>query len=171
MLTGRGFDLLGGAKIKSVQRGTFTVSSGTTVSISPVDLSKSVLLIQAHNNSSSGLRSYPKRFSYYVDLTDTQTITFTRDDTDSVTVNWTVIEFENILVQKLTGTIPPNTQYVDLTISAIDTSKTFLITPYMRDDEYGAMAQIINSNTIRVSLNGSIADTSKPYVVFVVTLP
>jgi len=105
-----------------------------------------------------------------MDLTDAQTITFTRDDTESVTVNWTVIEFENIIVQKLTGTIPAYTQYVDLTISAIDTTKTFLITPYVRDDEYGAMAHLINSNTIRVSLNSIIDRTSAPYVVFVVTL-
>ena len=135
-----------------------------------MNLSKSVLLIQAHNNLSSGIRYYPKGFSYYMDLTDAQTITFTRDDKESVTVNWTVIEFENIIVQKLTGTIPAYTQYVDLTISAIDTTKTFLITPYVRDDEYGAMAHLINSNTIRVSLNRSIDRTSAPYVVFVVTL-
>lgn len=114
----------GGLKIKSIQRGTITISSGftATATVNAVDLSKAVLF---HNGATSGSTSSCN--TPIIDLTDATTITATRDyDISTGTVNYTLVEFEGL--EKITmGTFAFDNSPSTLTIDEVDLGKTILL--------------------------------------------
>lgn len=114
----------GGLKIKSIQRGTITISSGltATATVNAVDLSKAVLF---HNGATSGSTNYCN--PPIIDLTDATTITATRSSNISTgTANYTLVEFEGL--EKITmGAFAFDNSPSTLTIDEVDLGKTILL--------------------------------------------
>ena len=114
----------GGLKIKSIQRGTITISSGltATATVNAVDLSKAVLF---HNGATSGYSSACN--PPIIELTDATTITATRSySTATGAVNYTLVEFEGL--EKITmGTFEFKDSPSTLTIDEVDLGKTILL--------------------------------------------
>lgn len=123
MPTGRGFELFGGAKIKSVQYGV--LSGVGDVAISPIDVSKSVLLFSySINNDSTVYRLIKGR------IINATTINFSRYQASSnpCYIAWYVVEFEgNILVQMGESNIVGGSDTVNVTISPVDLNKSFVV--------------------------------------------
>lgn len=133
MPTGRGFSLFGGAKLKSVQYGTVTLSSvhrDVVVSISSsVNVAKSIIIYRA-----------TARYDYNTFIRgefvgDTQIKFVNLLDYDArcdVTVDWFVVEFESgINIQSGYASYIADTNVTDVTISSVDVSKSFvLVHPY-----------------------------------------
>lgn len=118
----------GGSNIKSIQRGSVSFSTSaldTTATISPVDITKSIVRI-----TYIGLTSSNRNPVLIVPvLTNGTTITFTRKEAlgTSVVVRWEVIEYNNVK-SKQTGTIALNgATAVTATVTAIDMTKVMLV--------------------------------------------
>ena len=114
----------GGLKIKSIQRGTITISSGltATATVNAVDLSKAVLFHNGATSESAGGCNSP-----IIELTDATTITATRSySTATGAVNYTLVEFEGL--EKITmGTFEFTNSPSTLTIDEVDLGKTILL--------------------------------------------
>jgi len=122
-----------GSNIKSVQRGTVSMSGLTTVdvTISPIDTTKSVVR-QTSANSASGANGL---LSSAIILNST-TIRFTHPASVGTVypVDWEVIEFNNVK-SKQTGTvqITGGNSSVSPTISNFDPLKSLLFYSYITD--------------------------------------
>lgn len=129
----RGFDLFGGAKIKSVQYGT--VSLDTTpkdITISTIDLSKSfaVCTVRTTYNDVGSAMDIAARVPV-VSFPDSSTLRLAPILYGDNTASWFVIEFlEGISVQRGITTIPGGSYTRDVTISDIDLSKSFILYSY-----------------------------------------
>jgi len=94
---GRGFDLLGGAKIKSLQTGKSSIlgrNSSVDITISSVDVAKSVVIITSTTYSSSGGNGFA-----YAILVNGTTLRVLRNygSSDVATAfTWQVIEFDDV---------------------------------------------------------------------------
>lgn len=115
----------GMGNIKSVQRGTSFFSSGQwtrTVSINPVDITKSVIIFTVAANALSAHQGF-----YRADFLDSTTIKFEGYLDVDATYDWQVIEFENIKsLQKGTATISTGTS-IEVPIEPIDITRSILI--------------------------------------------
>lgn len=116
--------------IKSIQRGTATIplsNTSTTVTIGTVDLTKSIVLVDFGNN---GL--WPNTLDIYAELTNPTTINLTRYTSGdySQTINWVVIEFNNVK-SKQTGlqSITTTTEVI-VNIANVDMTKTLIFASY-----------------------------------------
>lgn len=119
----------GGARIKSSQYGTAQMGGTTslTVTISPVDPSKSIVLI------TETIGSVPEAeatldvvmVTGYVSGPTQLTLQRASSKSRSIYVRWNVIEFEGAKVQRISGTMPSSSNQVDLTISSVDPSSSF----------------------------------------------
>lgn len=106
--------------VQSIQRGTITIASGSTsntATITSVDTTKAIILYQGLTaTSTSSVQSVASR----IELTNGTTVTATRgaSNTDSVTVAYTVIEFNAHVNSVQAGTV---------LVTAIQTSNTATI--------------------------------------------
>src|SRR5690242_4189759 len=114
---------------KSVQAGSFTVtdtSLTTTVTIAAVDPTNSIIMLTRRDGDTQGRL---QRHLYDCVITDGTTLTFTRNSsaffTDSITVDWTVIEFAAGAPQSLqTGSHDCTADPTDIALgTAVDPTK------------------------------------------------
>ncbi|SMB97728.1 hypothetical protein SAMN00808754_2030 [Thermanaeromonas toyohensis ToBE] len=117
-----GFDLLGGAQIKSIQRVNVQItSSGSyTASITAVDLGKTFLVIHPYLKVASegyyGIRVY---------LSNSTTLVYEGFSYQSAYVY--ILEFASgISVQRGTGQIPAGATSANIAIAAVDPTKSFV---------------------------------------------
>ncbi len=115
----------GGSNIKSIQRGTITLSgTSTNVTISPIDISKSIVLISIEG------ANIDNAFRVLVSgrLTSSTNLLLTVGNIDyPPTVSWQVIEFNNVKSLQR-GYTSINSDIQTVTISSVNTSKSFLVT-------------------------------------------
>ena len=140
MPTGRGFSLFGGAKLKSIQQGTTTLTntSAVNITISSVDLTKAVSMCSTKGptlkfNDGSG------RIGVYAGMAPIAVTAKLTSPTNlqlqkalhykDTVVNWIVIEFESgVSVQRGDITVNLNSgNTVTATISSVDTSKSIIL--------------------------------------------
>lgn len=151
----RGFSLLGGG-IKSVQRGKYTMSnasSGTeNITISPVDASKSIVLI-SYRVIGGGTNNVRYVYGRILDSTTLSLVRNTGSSTVSVQVSWQVIEYDSsVTVQS--GYLAISTAPQDVTVSAVDLSKSFLVASFATNWSSVSQAMffryhMLNNTTIR----------------------
>ena len=87
-----GWQLLEFSNIKSIQKGKDVMSSpdyGFDITISPVDMQKSIVFLSSKNDSTSTNASYGVRY----ELTGATTLRRTNNITGNVTAVWYVVEF------------------------------------------------------------------------------
>jgi hypothetical protein len=121
------------AQLKSVQTGTATISGGSptaTGTLSPaVDTTKAFLVFGVTLNSGS-----PNDGQVSGQITNGTTVTFQRIGTTGViTVKWYVVKFlSGVTVQRGSAQLPdlPNPADVDVTIAAVNLSKSFPLISY-----------------------------------------
>ena len=126
----QGLDLgISGSNIKSVQRGTISMSSGTsaTVTIAPVNVQSAIVKI-TYARISDGSNYGASYESFTAILTNSTTITISRYSATSniLRISWEVIEFNNVKsLQVINTTFLSNTQ-TNVTIAPVNISKTML---------------------------------------------
>lgn len=164
----QGLDLgLGGSNIKSIQTGTttFNTSSATQV-ISPIDINKSILLISYYSVFGD---NNPAKELVRGQISSANQLTFNLGATPggNILVSWTVIEFTNVKsLQRGTLAKTANTTEQTLTISAIDTTKCFIIAYMSMADSTATIYymplkyRIINSTSI--GFQGSFTSAVTP---------
>lgn len=148
----------GGAVIKSVQRGATAILAGQTssvVTVSQVDVSKS--FIKIYSSASPVGTEYMYSVMPMADITNSTTLTFSRSSgavaSQNVNVYWEVVEFESgVSVQK--GAASTSNISFDVTISPIDTSRSFLVfsassTSSSQNLSSAHAALIVNSSTVK----------------------
>lgn len=147
------------SKIKSVQHGLVTLAAGSTsvtAALSAVNMSKAFLIFDyyygsnAENVDDTVIRGV---------ITNSTLLTFDRWASNGAAyISWHVIEFtEGITVQRGTGAFSgAGTQTKTVTISAIDTTKSFIIATYKpygpspgADDRY-LRSRIVSSTQIEI---------------------
>lgn len=119
-----------GATIKSIQRGTTTLTSDTQdVNITAVDLTKSLIIIETSQGNDGTANAWCS-----VRFLDADTIRFHQQDGDSDpnTVEWTVVEFTSgVTVHSGDPTFATGSATGSHTLStAVDPDKSFVITSY-----------------------------------------
>jgi hypothetical protein len=125
-----GIDGPGGSNIKSIQRGTATIplsNTSTTVTIGAVDPTKSIVLVDFGNN---GL--WPITLDIYAELTNSTTINLTRYNSGDYTqtINWVVIEFNNVKSKQTGLQSLSNSTEVTVNIANVDMSKALIFASY-----------------------------------------
>lgn len=115
-----------GAEFLRKQAGTLTFTGGGTTAAIPIplaDLSKSFLVF-----SSTISDADPNDYQVGGIITDANTITFDRSGTaGTVSISWEIFEFESgVFVQRGSAAVPLSTN-VDITITCVDLSKSFVI--------------------------------------------
>lgn len=158
----------GGKTIKSIQRGTATIASGTSityVNISPVNIAKSIIKISFQIDTATG-DSNEGQIQGKLNTTNQIKLSRYFDPANATgTISWVVIEFDNVKsVQsgfKFTNTSSENT----VIVSAVNVNKSMLFKSYT--SQVGSVSypvsnaydRIINSTTIgfKVQSTQSIA--------------
>lgn len=138
------------SKIKSVQRGTTTFSgaTSTTATITPVDTSKSFVVANYRNASSSPDNGTPSW-----ELTNSTTITFRSNvNISSTTIHWYVVEYEEgASVQRGNAVLSGAGATTDVTIANIDRNKSFPLISWHKDgsayDQDDFIVADLTSNT------------------------
>ena len=115
----------GGANIKSMQRGALSFPNGVsvqTVTISPVATDISLVKITSYGTSDTANNT-----TYKVELTNTTTITISKETTSTIaTIYWEVIEYNNVK-SKQTGSLNLTTDLETLVgITSINKDKSIL---------------------------------------------
>jgi hypothetical protein len=118
------------SNVKSLQSGTFSIAAGSqssTVTISPVDMTKSFLVFSIRFNDAN-----PGFSQISGQITDSTTLTFKRftgTGAPAVIVKWYVTEFiSGVSVQRGAAAMPTTT--VNVMLSQVDTAKSFAIISY-----------------------------------------
>lgn len=121
-----------GTNIKSIQRGTlnFSGTTTTTVTISNVDITKSIVIV----NISPVNGGFDNSMTCNAQITASNTITFNRNSaTTGAVVNWQVIEYFN--VKSLQSGLKNTTLTSDTqTISAVNTNKSIVFASWDSDN-------------------------------------
>ena len=122
LLGGFAIDGPSGSNIKSMQSGTYTLTSTNgTVTISNVDLTKAFLIFSY--TPSSADTSAAKQITTGV-LTNSTTITFTANSVPTGTlITWQVIEFNNVKSNQRGSIGAPTSTTQNITISNVNPSK------------------------------------------------
>ena len=109
--------------LKAVQTGTVTMDATTkTATITAVDMTKSFVKC-FHSQSSSSPAYMPA-----CELTSSTQITVTTETAISQTVQWYLVEFSSgATVQRGSTTMGAGVSQSDITITALDTAKTFVL--------------------------------------------
>lgn len=180
MLTGRGFDLLGGATVKSIQSGlasiTVSASSEVNVAISAVDLTKAFAVASFYTNETGYYGRGGVIFPKLVNSTTLNIIVPGLLTAGSVySVSWFVVELDNITVQRLDGSLGSGVKATDVTISQVNLSKTFLIaygTATGGSNLSGVFqrAHLSNSTTVHIERDTAVSYTG-PFYIYVISLP
>jgi len=131
----------GGSNIKSIQRGTFTMTAtSNTITISSIDITKSVVMVTITGATSA---AYDASSSTKGVLTNPTTLTLTRQDTTyGIVVTWVVVEFNN--VKSLQTGIKYMSANTTVTISSVNVSKS-LVFDSSDNNNTGVRSQIIDS--------------------------
>jgi len=155
--------------IKSIQYGSVTVDAATgTAAINAVDTDNSVVMYLGYTDS--GDITDGDGYTY-VELTDSTTVTGTRDGTgDVVTVNFVVIEFASgILKSRQVGLITITSKSNTATIDAVDTNKAVIFWQGFKADDHDidetVLITLTNSTTVTASTDSSLNDATIPYTV------
>ena len=119
--------------IQSIQTFSITIGNGqssNTASISSVDTSCAMIVWGGETSSDSGDAAGTK-VEARVTLTNSTTVTATRHttDTNTITVNGTVVEFVSSAIQSIqygTGTISSGSASTDAAISSVNTANAFV---------------------------------------------
>lgn len=126
--------------VKSLQRGTGSMTYANTVNtvaINPVDLSKAIVLISY--TSSSSYAGYYGQHHIRAELTNTNTITLTKGNTNSdPSFSWVVIEFNNVKTLQR-GTTIFNATAGTQSITAVDLSKALLFSSFSNVNNGGGV--------------------------------
>jgi len=113
------------SNIKSIQRGEVSFSSTSgTVTISEVDLSKSIIIA----STSGGGDGSPASSFVKTRFVSSTSINFTLGRSSTYKVAWQVIEFSN--VKSLQRGLTNVTTDTDVTITDVDMSKSILFTDF-----------------------------------------
>ncbi|MEM9561346.1 MAG: hypothetical protein AAGA93_01930, partial [Actinomycetota bacterium] len=112
--------------LDGVQSGTTTLPSGSTsvtVTIDAVDTTSSFLEFGVR-----GTGTEPGRLQIIGELTNSTTVTFTRDNTGvDVVIDWSVVEFSSGVTVQRGVSSNSGGAVVDTTISAVDRSRSFVL--------------------------------------------
>lgn len=171
MVRDLGSALAGTSKfIKSIQEVSISATSaGATATITSVNTSNSVVMLNGVNISNSGTTLNTEDFSPYVELTDSTTVTATVQGGTSCTVKATVIEFEEGVVASIqTGSSTGNA-----TISSVDTDKSVVFYNGSNFDRlfgvgdtfarWSTTAALLNSTTVETD---GLSDTNSIITVY-----
>lgn len=163
----------------SVQRGGITgtfnaASSPTAVTLTAVTVAHSWAMM---HSSASASWSYSSDQLVTAEITSTTNLNIVSQSTGSPPTGnwrWEVVDHSDATVQKATGTQADGTITTDITISSVDTTKTFIMGMMCRsagylDMTYGPSWLLLNSTTMRFYRFSSFTDNS--YVLYAVTLP
>ena len=149
------------------QAGTTTMTgTSTTVTIPTTlaDMSKSILVFSATNNSNS-----PRDYQVGGEITNTTTLTFVRDNNGgSVSISWEVIEFESgVYVQRGSDVVPLSTN-VDITIECVDLNQSFVILSGVNDgttlgNDDGVTGNLTSETNLRLLTGTAGGDFDQAY--------
>lgn len=147
--------LSGGLKIKSIQRGTLSLASGSfsqTVTISSVDLSKSIVRVNGYRAQVS-LTGDVGQIFVRARLSSNTQIAFTRNgsSTPQLFVEWEVIEFENATIQTGDLSVGSSSTTGVANVSATSTSKTLLFFT----TEFNSTAALYHTNVFTGRITSS----------------
>lgn len=140
------------SNIKSIQRGTSTISASNpsvNTAITSIDTTKSIIRITTKSSSIFGA-SYDICKAV---ITSSTQLTFTRNtsNTNSITIYWEVIEFNNV---KSLQSGQSGFAVTTVTVSAVNTSKSLLFSSGINNttnttaDYYNFGSYLIDSTTI-----------------------
>lgn len=120
----------GGAVIKSIQRGGATIKShqsSVSITVSPVVMSKAVLLFSANTNFEASF-DIPSASVCSGRIGSVSNIVFYRNTTavQTISIEWQIIEYETgVSVQR--GTISSSGTFFNATIINVDLMKSYVI--------------------------------------------
>ena len=116
----------------SVQRGTLSpVNSTSSVTISPVNLSNSFVMI---SGSVLGTHStYGSDDFFQAQLTSTTNLQITHNTTSAQTADWQVVEFTGASVQRGTGVLSGTSLSTTVPITAVDLSRSIVLLSWRTD--------------------------------------
>ena len=144
----------GGSNIKSIQRGTTTLSAVTTnVAITAVDLTKAIVKISYYSPDGANTHANANMTAEITTTTNLAFVLNTYNSSYPPVVTWEIIEF--IQVKSLQhGIYTNNTTPMIITITAVNVAKSILFTSFNTADAgvgmYGVYhrAELTNSTTI-----------------------
>ena len=159
----------------TVQRGTISLSAtSTNIVISSVDLTKTFAICTLKSGGWLGYSDYDYEECVRIQLTSSTNINLSITQTSGFaqTVAWQVIEYDACTVQQVNYTALSSYQTNDVTISAIDTSRTFICGSFNTTETILANNEIfnfylLNSTTIRF-IRSSTATSNQQWTVFIV---
>lgn len=156
------------ATVSSIQSGSESIASGDgtaiSISITAVNTARSIVMITESNAATNTRDSL---YTFRAELSSSTNILLTRASSSfasAAVVEWTVIEFDSGVLNSLqTGSIDRTNATQNVTISAVDLSKTFVITSLSTSinnstNEVYAAAEL--TTTTNLALSSSIAPTS-----------
>ena len=123
-----GIDLgIGGSNIKSKQSGTVDIAGLTTkdITISAVDLSKSIVRVVFGGNAQAGMLNSVLVSAWFINSTTIRVYRYTSSSDTTQPIYWEVVEFNNVK-SKQTGELICAAPTTDITISPVNLSKTML---------------------------------------------
>ena len=165
-------NIVDAATLKGIQRGTTNIagsSASTTVSISAVDMTKSILFFSATNNDAD-----PADFQIAGELTNATTLTFSRYGSGAASpkIKWQVVEFESgVFVQHGSVTDPSGSNNITETLgTSIDTTRSFALVNYhINGSVFGAndavVGDITKSNELTITRGGEFGGSIIKYQV------
>ena len=159
---------LGGTVVKAVQKGTSSIGGGgspagpatfsVTATITAVDTGKAFLMF---TTASPGNGIIPGAVVVRGELTNSTTVTFTRETSEAAPVQmdvaWTVVEYAcGVSVQR--GSVLVNALTTNVALVAVDTSRAFVLwskTPKNTDTGWNAddaaLVELTSSTNLRIS--------------------
>lgn len=155
-LTGQGG---GVSNIKSIQRGTTTLSSALSevskdITVSSIDTSKTILLMTSRISTySNGYSTALIAGGYIVDDT---TIRFARTNVggnDGIEIEWQLIEFKNVKTLQ-SGSLSISSISTNLSVSEININKSMLIFSF----KYNTA---LDYNNYAIPTNGNITNSTQ----------
>lgn len=160
-----------GSVIKSVQRGlTTTAAAGTkqTITINPVDVSKSIILMTIQSDN-----AWPQIVEVLAKIESSTTISFEHvySNTNSVFISWEVVEFSKLKSLQKGDVAQTASPEVNVTINAVDLSKTIVFVTSKNSDTNNASARtrvrasLTNSTTLNIFTRNTNTQTFHYQVV------
>lgn len=162
----------GGSNIKSIQRGSMSLSTGYfNLGISPIDLDSTIVLINNHAPFSSYTN---QQLIFRAYLLDDSHLVFnkTNSSPNSIPVNYQIVEFTNVKsLQRGEATIYEGAESI-IDIAQIDQSKSLLFYSFMSNDtgsgNRGALmgGRIKNNTQLAFNYGTSSANVSWQLIEF-----
>lgn len=159
----------GGNFIKSIQRGETSNNSGVasfTATISPVDITKSVIMCSTESGSSTANNGMLVRASF----TNSTTITFNKGAAvpGNPTVQWQVIEFTGAKSVQFGSTVVAGLT-LGVAINAVNTAKSWVLFSFATTQSAttltGAVAGAFLTNSTTLTLNNAGGNTTFDWFV------